>query len=50
MLSHLLAAVLFSNDESGQARMHIELSLQKRPGNAAGAAARRPHRARGKGL
>ena len=33
-LNHLLAAVLFSNNESAQARAHIELSLKKRPGNA----------------
>ena len=35
MLSHLLAAVLFSNNEIAPARGHIEASLKKRPGNAA---------------
>ena len=34
MLSHLLAAVLFSKDEIEAARGHIEASLAKRPGNA----------------
>ena len=35
MLSHLLAAVLFSKDETAPARLHIEASLKKRPQNAA---------------
>jgi tetratricopeptide (TPR) repeat protein len=35
MLSHLLAAVLFSQGETRPARSHIETSLEKRPGNAA---------------
>ena len=35
MLSHLLAAVLFSRDEIGAARGHVETSLAKRPDNAA---------------
>jgi tetratricopeptide (TPR) repeat protein len=35
MLSHLLAAVLFSQGEAHAARAHIETSLGKRPGNAA---------------
>ncbi len=35
MLSHLLAAVLFSRNEIGPARTHIEASLAKRPSNAA---------------
>jgi len=35
MLSHLLAAVLFSKNEIAPARSHIEASLKKRPGNAA---------------
>jgi tetratricopeptide (TPR) repeat protein len=34
MLSHLLAAVLFSNGEIAPARTHVEASLAKRPGNA----------------
>jgi tetratricopeptide (TPR) repeat protein len=34
MLSHLLAAVLFSKSEIQPARTHIETSLAKRPGNA----------------
>ena len=35
MLSHLLAAVLFSQGETGAARGHVETSLANRPGNAA---------------
>jgi tetratricopeptide (TPR) repeat protein len=35
MLSHLLAAVLFSKNEIAPARAHIEASVTKRPGNAA---------------
>ena len=35
MLSHLLAAVLFSNSEIQSARAHIETSLTNRPGYAA---------------
>lgn len=35
MLSHLLAAVLFSQSETQRARSHIEASLAKRPDNAA---------------
>ena len=35
MLSHLLAAVLFSQGEIAAARGHVETSLAKRPGNAA---------------
>ncbi len=35
MLSHLLAAVLFSKGELRSARSYIETSLAKRPGNAA---------------
>jgi tetratricopeptide (TPR) repeat protein len=35
MLSHLLAAVLFSKSEIQPARAHIETSLTNRPGNAA---------------
>jgi len=35
MLSHLLAAVLFSGNEIGPARVHIKASLKKRPDNAA---------------
>ncbi len=35
MLSHLLAAVLFSQSEIQPARGHIETSLARRPGNAA---------------
>jgi tetratricopeptide (TPR) repeat protein len=35
MLSHLLAAVLFSKNEMEAARSHIETSLAKRPENAA---------------
>jgi tetratricopeptide (TPR) repeat protein len=35
MLSHLLAAVLFSKGDIQPARTHIETSLAKRPGNAA---------------
>ena len=35
MLSHLLAAVLFSNCEIQSARIHVETSLTSRPGNAA---------------
>ena len=35
MLSHLLAAVLFSQGEIQSARRHIETSLTNRPGNAA---------------
>jgi tetratricopeptide (TPR) repeat protein len=35
MLSHLLAAVLFSKNEIEAARSHIETSLAKRPENAA---------------
>ena len=35
MLSHLLAAVLFSQGEIESARGHVETSLAKRPGNAA---------------
>jgi tetratricopeptide (TPR) repeat protein len=35
MLSHLLAAVLFSQGEIGAARGHVETSLANRPGNAA---------------
>jgi tetratricopeptide (TPR) repeat protein len=35
MLSHLLAAVLFSKSEIHSARTHIEASLTNRPGNAA---------------
>ena len=35
MLSHLLAAVLFSQGEIDAARGHVETSLAKRPGNAA---------------
>jgi tetratricopeptide (TPR) repeat protein len=35
MLSHLLAAVLFSRGELAPARTHIETSLAKRAGNAA---------------
>jgi tetratricopeptide (TPR) repeat protein len=35
MLSHLLAAVLFSNGELQSARGHIETSLTNRPGHAA---------------
>jgi tetratricopeptide (TPR) repeat protein len=35
MLSHLLAAVLFSQGEPKAAHAHIETSLGKRPGNAA---------------
>ena len=35
MLSHLLAAVLFSTSENSAARRHIEASLARRPGNAA---------------
>jgi len=35
MLSHLLAAVLFSQGEIEAARGHVETSLAKRPGNAA---------------
>src|SRR5262245_54908552 len=34
MLSHLLAAVLFSNNETTLARPHIETSLKKRAGYA----------------
>jgi tetratricopeptide (TPR) repeat protein len=34
MLSHLLAAVLFSNNETALARPHIEASLKKRAGYA----------------
>jgi len=36
MLSHLLAAVLFSKGEIQAARGHVEASLAKRPDNAAG--------------
>ena len=35
MLSHLLAAVLFSQGEINRARGHIETSIAARPGNAA---------------
>ena len=35
MLSHLLAAVLFSQGEIEPARGHVETSLAERPGNAA---------------
>jgi tetratricopeptide (TPR) repeat protein len=35
MLSHLLAAVLFSKNEIAPARLHVEASLKQRPGNAA---------------
>ena len=35
MLSHLLAAVLFSKNDLVSARAHIEASLKKRPGNPA---------------
>jgi tetratricopeptide (TPR) repeat protein len=35
MLSHLIAAVLFSQGEIQPARFHVEKSLAKRPGNAA---------------
>src|SRR6202023_267496 len=35
MLSHLLAAVLFSQGEIQTARNHVETSLAKRPDNAA---------------
>jgi len=35
MLNHLLAAVLFSQGELQPARCHVEISLAKRPGNAA---------------
>jgi len=35
MLSHLLAAVLFSKNEIAPARRHIEASLKQRPDNAA---------------
>ena len=35
MLSHLLAAVLFSQGEIAAARGHLETSLANRPGNAA---------------
>ncbi len=35
MLEHLLAAVLFSKNDVATARVHIEASLAKRPGNAA---------------
>ena len=35
MLSHLLAAVLFSQGEIAAARNHVETSLARRPGNAA---------------
>jgi tetratricopeptide (TPR) repeat protein len=35
MLSHLLAAVLFSQGEIDAARAHVETSIAKRPGNAA---------------
>jgi tetratricopeptide (TPR) repeat protein len=35
MLHHLLAAVLFSSGEIQPARVHVESSLEKRPGNAA---------------
>jgi tetratricopeptide (TPR) repeat protein len=35
MLSHLLAAVLFSQGEVRPARIHVEASIAKRPGNAA---------------
>ena len=35
MLHHLLAAVLFSQGEIQTARGHVEISLKKRPGNAA---------------
>ena len=33
MLHHLLAAVLFSQGEARPARSHVEISLEKRPGN-----------------
>jgi tetratricopeptide (TPR) repeat protein len=35
MLSHLIAAVLFSDNEFAEARTHIEASLRRHPGNAA---------------
>jgi tetratricopeptide (TPR) repeat protein len=35
MLSHLLAALLFSKNETAPARAHIEASLRKRPDSAA---------------
>ncbi|MGB6956970.1 MAG: hypothetical protein WBE54_17185, partial [Bradyrhizobium sp.] len=35
MMSHLLAAVLFASGEIEAARGHIEVSLVKRPDNAA---------------
>src|SRR5689334_1039009 len=35
ILSHLLAAVLFSTDDLKAARAHIETSVAQRPGNAA---------------
>ena len=50
MLSHLLAAVLFSQGEIESARGHVETSLAKRPRQCGSSSACRTHRPRSQGF